>query len=110
MKRETYERVIEDIFVADKAILAEVLTVNPSDLSLVARQKSLRSGKLDLLLLYQSVLILVELKVTPFSVEMIDQINNYELDLLQLQAEKKLIAAPIKKLLLVTSFSSEAIL
>lgn len=35
------EKVIEDILTIDKSILAELLSVNPSDLSLVSRQKIL---------------------------------------------------------------------
>ena len=47
------ERVIEDILAADKSILSEVLSVKASDLSLIARQKIVYSGKLDLLYLYK---------------------------------------------------------
>ena len=38
------EKIIEDIFTIDKSILAELLSVNPSELSLVSRQKYLIRG------------------------------------------------------------------
>jgi hypothetical protein len=37
------ERVIEDIFIADKRVLAEVLSLDYSDLSLLARQNGIKS-------------------------------------------------------------------
>lgn len=45
------EKVIEDILAADKSILSEILSVNAADLSLIARQKIIPTGKLDLLYL-----------------------------------------------------------
>jgi hypothetical protein len=50
------EKVIEDILSSDKSILAELLSINPSNLSLIARQKTLQSGKLDLLYLSENEL------------------------------------------------------
>lgn len=45
------EKVIEDIFVLDKSIISEILKVSYSEISLLARQKTVNSGILDLLYL-----------------------------------------------------------
>jgi len=99
------EKTIEDILGADKAILSEILGYTPSGLSLIARQKSLNSGKLDLLCMYDDSLVLVELKVVPFYPQIIEQINGYYRDLQELQKQNKLINAPVHKVILVTSYS-----
>ncbi len=96
------ERIIEDILSSDKSILSELLGVTPNDLSLVARQKNLKSGKLDLLCLYKDELLLIELKVVDFCDDMIHQVNGYHDDLKELQAKHKLIDSEINKVLLVT--------
>jgi len=96
------EKVIEDILTTDKSMLSEILSVTASDLSLIARQKIVPSGKLDLLYLHKDELILIELKVVPFHGDIITQINNYEKDLLELQSQNKLIKVKIKKIILVT--------
>lgn len=103
MKRNnsTSEKVIEDILTADKSILAELLSVSASDLSLIARQKIVTSGKIDLLYLHKDELILIELKAVPFYRDIIRQINGYEKDLIELQGQNKLINARIKKIILV---------
>jgi len=100
------EKTIDDILSADKAILSEILGYNPTNLSLIARQKILNSGKLDLLCMYDDTLVLVELKIAPFYSQIIEQINGYYRDLQELQQHNKLINAPIKKAILVTSCSS----
>lgn len=98
------EKTIEDILCADKVILAELLDCNPSNLSLIARQKNLNSGKLDLLCLYEDTLLLIELKVVPFYEEITDQINGYQNDLQELQRQNKLINAYVRKIVLVTAY------
>jgi hypothetical protein len=103
MEINVSERVIEDIFVIDKSILSEVIFLKYSDLSLISRQKIVKSGIIDLLYLCNDELILIELKVVPFYKGIITQINEYYDDLVQLQKENKLIKAPIKKIILVTS-------
>lgn len=97
------EKVIEDIFTIDKSILAELLSVNPSELSLVSRQKILKSGKLDLLYLFNDELLLIELKVVRFYADIIKQIEAYHGDLIELQKNNKLINANIKKYIFVLS-------
>lgn len=99
------EKVIEDIFTIDKSILAELLSVNPSELSLVSRQKILNSGKLDLLYLCNDELILIELKVVRFNSDIIKQIQSYYNDLIELQKKNKLIKANIRKYIFVLSSS-----
>ena len=94
------EKIIEDIFTADKAILAEILDVSESDLSLIARQKAVSSGKLDLLYLCNDELLLIELKTVKFYTEIISQINGYYSDLLELQRQNKLINSSIKKIII----------
>ena len=96
------EKVIEDIFSADKSILANVLSLNQGDLSLIARQKKFDSKKiLDLLYLYQNELMLIELKAVPFYDDIISQINDYYDELIKLQSQSKLIRTRINKVILV---------
>lgn len=104
---EISERVIEDILTADKSIIARTLDLNPSDLDSLARQKTVSSGKIDLLYLYRDELILIELKVVPFYEAIIQQINGYYEDLLKLQNQNKLIKSPIRKIILVTNYNSK---
>lgn len=105
----TSERVIEDILSSDKSILAEILSIDHNNLSLIARQKTLESGKLDLLYLYENDLLLIELKSVGFYDGIVDQVNGYCANLEQLQQQHKLIDANIKKIILVTDCKSEDI-
>ena len=95
------EKVIEDILVADKHILAEILSLDYNDLSLLARQKTLESGILDLLYLWKDELLLIELKSVPFYIGVINQINGYHSDLLRLQNANRLVITNIGKIILV---------
>ena len=97
------EKIIEDILTADKSILAEILSVSAADLSLIARQKIVASGKLDLLYLCNDELFLIELKVVDFYAKIIEQINGYYSDLQALQVQNKLIHSGIKKIMLITN-------
>lgn len=103
------ERVVEDILSSDKSILADILSANPANLSLVARQKALKSGKLDLLYLYENELLLIELKVVPFYDDIIRQVDAYFEDLRELQTQHRLINAAISKIALVTESKPEDI-
>jgi hypothetical protein len=102
MTNAVSEKIIEDILVSDKSILSEILSVNFTDLSFIARQKIIHSGKLDLLYIHREEILLIELKVVPFYKEVIDQINSYEMDLLELQNHNKLIKSKIRKIIMVT--------
>lgn len=102
MTNSISEKIIEDILTSDKSILSEILSLNFSDLSLIARQKKVASGKLDMLYLHKDEMLLIELKVVPFYKDVIIQINNYEADLIALQNQNKLIKSKIKKIIVVT--------
>lgn len=104
---EISERIIEDIFVLDKKLIANILEVSIDELSLLARQKRIDSGKLDLLYVYKEDLLLIELKVVPFYDNIVTQINGYEEDLIGLQKKKKIINAPIQKSILVTDYKED---
>lgn len=104
------EKTIEDILSVDRSILGEVLSVEASGLSLVSRQKDLPSGRLDLLYLYQSDLLLIELKIVPFYDGIITQINGYFEDLKALQKSHRLIDVNIKKIIVVTGCTLEDVL
>ena len=100
------EKVIEDILVANKHIIAEILSLDYSDLSLLARQKTLESGMLDLLFIWKDELLLIELKTVPFYISVIDQINGYYNDLLHLQTINRLVNTNISKIILVPQATS----
>jgi len=106
MNSQISEKIIEDIFSSDKSILADILKINQSDLSLVTRQKILNSGRLDLLYLYNNELLLIEIKIIPFSKDIVDPIDNYYDDLTNLQCENRLIKSKIRKFILVNGFKS----
>jgi hypothetical protein len=95
------EKVIEDILTVDKSILAEILNVSSSDLSLLARQKKISSGILDMLYIHKDELMLIELKVVSFYSKIIEQIDEYYNDLVILQEQNKLIRSAITKIILV---------
>lgn len=103
MDVDVSERVIEDILTADRSILASILKVNYSELSLLARQKIIRSGIIDLLCIWKDELILIELKAVPFYKEIIEQVNSYHQDVLQLQEQNKIIKTKVRKIVLTTS-------
>ena len=102
------EKVIEDIFTTDKSALANVLSVNQSDLSQIARQKRFDSRRImDMLYLFQNELLLIELKVVPFYQDIISQINDYYNELTKLQSQSKLIKTKINKIILVTGANQD---
>lgn len=107
MQNSLSEKTIEDILSSDRTILSDILRLNANELSLVARQKTLPSGILDLLYLHRNELLLIELKVVPFYSGIISQINGYFDDLVLLQRNNRMINADIKKIVLVTGCSRE---
>lgn len=98
------EKEIEDILCFHLDILANVLNLEGGSISLIARQKALESGILDLLLTYKDALILVELKITEFRDEYPEQIKNYLRDLESLKQGNQLPNVPIKPIILVTAY------
>ncbi len=100
------ESEIEDALVVNLSLLQKLLGLD-SEPRLVARQLRMRSGeqRLDLLLLHKDELLLVELKVTAFSPNYLDQIVAYLHELRELQVSGDLITGAIKPYLLVTDAS-----
>lgn len=93
------ESQIEDIFATYPTIFCETVGLK-EDASLLFRQYSLPSGRLDLLFAAADKLVLVELKIEPFNDEFIDQLKKYIKDLTDLQQKNLLIEAPIEPYLL----------
>src|SRR3989338_960088 len=104
----TTEKIIEDIFTSNKSLLANLLLVNSSDLSQIARQKKFDSKRrMDLLYLHKNELVLIDLKAVPFYQDIINQINDYYNELQKLQLQSKLIKGNIIKIVLVTHANKE---
>lgn len=93
---------IEDVFVSFPQILSETLGFD-FELSIIARQKSLPSGRLDLLVIGQRRLFLVELKIEPYRLEFLQQTLAYKSDLATLQNAGQLVAGQLEAILLVPS-------
>lgn len=104
------ESQVESALVANLAYLKEILQLN-DELKLVARQLRMQLGeqRLDLLLLGGKNLYLIELKITPFHTNYIQQITSYRNELISLQQSNKLINAEILLYLLVTSADGDQI-
>jgi len=97
------ERELEDVLVMYPPVLCELLAWQ-HEVSLVARQLPLPSGRLDLLFASLNRLMLIELKVQPFASSFLDQLLRYKQDLIELQRTGRLIAGDIDAILLVTRF------
>lgn len=97
------ESEVEDALVANLSYLQELLALD-SEPRLLARQLRMRSGeqRLDLLLLHRKDLVLVELKVTAFSPDHLEQVVGYVRDIEELQRSGNLIAGSTRPYLLVT--------
>jgi hypothetical protein len=102
MQLDIRESQVEDILATYPSIVRRLLKLD-EDASLVARQMLLPSGRLDLLFLTGSTLLLIELKVVPFNEEFVSQVQHYQSDLFALQLEHKLVQAPIATFLLCTA-------
>ena len=79
------EKEIEDILCFHSDILANILNIEYESMNIIARQRTVKTGKLDILIAYKYYLILVELKITYFKKEYLKQIKNYLTDLEQLK-------------------------
>lgn len=97
------ESEIEDVLVAYPRILRDILGID-SDLSLVARQMEVKSGRLDLLYLSRNQLYLIELKIEPFHASFLEQLLGYGRDLGELQNDNSLVSGNMNSFLLVTYF------
>lgn len=93
------ESEIEDVLALYPEIARTVIGV-PFDLTLVARQMEVPSGRLDLLFLGGKSLILVELKVQSFERDFLKQILEYRQDLLESQQNEQIVAGEVRAFLL----------
>lgn len=101
------EAEIRDVFATFPSIFAKTVGLD-YEFSLVAREKELPSGRLDLLYLGRNELYLVELKVEGFKPAFVTQVVGYRTDLLRLQSQNTLVSGRINALLLVTGFAPDS--
>lgn len=105
------ETQIEDILVNSPHLTKQVLGLS-DELRLVGRQIQLPSGRLDMLFSTMSQLILIELKVSSFQKQFIQQTLDYKHDLQTFQADGKLFDGEIIPYILiphVTDFNRKLI-
>ena len=95
---EVRESEIEDIFAQYPLLLRGVLKLS-HDIFLVARQKSLPSGRLDLVYSHLSDLLLIELKVEPFQKPFVKQVLDYKDDLISMQRRGEFIKGDVSAVL-----------
>lgn len=102
------ENEVEDALVSNILYLKKILNLT-YDLKIIARQLKVKSGeqRLDLLIIHGKELCLIELKVTRFDDEYINQVNDYREELLKLQCRGELVDGPLRAFLLVTGFSQK---
>lgn len=102
------ESQVEEAFVSNLLYLQQVLGLE-TPLSLIARQMWLRDGdrRIDLLLASGKTLHLVELKITRFETEYLNQVLDYQTELQNLQQQELLIPGTIQSYLLVTSATQQ---
>ena len=107
MELEVRESEIEDVFAQYPELLKHILGVS-GDIHLVARQKPLPSGRLDLMYAYSNHFLLVELKADIFKPIFVTQVLSYRRDLQSLQKRGAFIRADIVPYLLCPSPTAEA--
>ncbi|MGH9727260.1 MAG: hypothetical protein ACRD4V_01555 [Candidatus Acidiferrales bacterium] len=107
MELEVRESEIEDVFAQYPELLKRVLGIS-GDMHLVARQKPLPSGRLDLMYAYANHFLLVELKAGTFKPVFVTQVLSYRSDLQDLQERGAFIRAEIVPYLLCPSPTTEA--
>lgn len=106
VRAEVRESEIEDIFAQYPMLMRGVLELS-HDVFLVARQKILPSGRLDLVYSHSSELILVELKVEPFRESFVRQVLDYKNDLDSLQSDGEFIQGTVNAVLLCSNVTTE---
>lgn len=99
------EAAIEDVFATYPQILADVLGIS-GDLQLIARQKQVASGRIDLLYVLKSRLLLIELKIEGYYSRFLTQVSGYRSDLIKLQESDELVSGEIETFLLTTGFGT----
>lgn len=102
------ETEVEEALVSNLLYLQKILNL-VHDVKIIGRQLRLKSGeqRLDLLIAHGKELCLVELKVTKFTDEYVNQINDYREALLELQNQGKLVSGRLRAFLLVTGFTEK---
>ena len=100
---EIRESQVEDVLATYPHITQRLLALD-NQLSLLARQTILPSGRLDLLFASGNKLLLLELKVEECCEEHIQQIISYRDDLQALQAKHMLVQGDIVAFLVCTAF------
>ena len=97
------ESQIEDIFVNYPEILQKILSLD-NECILISRQKILPSqNRTDLIFLCEKKILLIELKVTPFKNEYVEQLRSYLTELVEIQNNDRFIGGEIIAYLLCTS-------
>ena len=111
MRNNIKENQVEEALISDLDYLRRLIGLT-YDIKIIARQFRLKSGKqrLDILLSHQNEICLIELKITPFSNNFINQVNDYRNELILLQKEKRLFDGNIQAFLLVTEYRSKDII
>ncbi len=100
------ESQVEDVLATYPQITQKVLGME-EELTLLARQKNLESGRLDLLFAAQNKLLLLELKVEDFKQEFIQQVKRYRDDLFALQRDGLLLSGTVEPFLLCPAFPDD---
>jgi hypothetical protein len=100
------ESQVEDIL-ATYTDLAQRILGTPEPVSLLARQMSVPSGRLDLLYLSGQQVLVVELKVEDATPTFVAQVSGYAADLRAMQDEGRLASGPVAAILLCPAFDDE---
>lgn len=102
------ESQIEEALVSNLLYLSKILNFT-LEVRLVAKQLKLKQGeqRIDILISHGKDLCLIELKVTKFTDEFINQVLEYRNELLDLQSQGKLVEGKIKTYLLVTKATKQ---
>lgn len=98
---------VEDVFRTLPHLLSRALGLD-FELNIIARQKDLPSGRLDLLAVGRRRIFLIELKVERYQPAFLQQVLRYRQDLIALQEEDQFIHGPIDPVLLVVGATSSA--
>ena len=102
---EVRESQVEDVLATYPDITREIVGIH-DDLTLLSRQKLLPSGnRLDLLFVSGTRLKLLELKISAFQKQFMDQVIQYKHELEQLQSEDKLVNGHIDVYLLCSAMT-----
>jgi hypothetical protein len=101
---EIRESQIEDIFATQLDDVKRLLSLK-GNISLINRQKQLPSGgKLDLLFLSSSDLLLLELKAVRSEIKFCDQVLDYRKEIISLQYKNEFPNLPVKAYLVCPTF------